>query len=410
MANKIKCPKCGEEIDIENLILTGSKEVVDKELAQQKSEFEKELKKYKSDYKKLQDKYEEEKEKAIEELLNNQKKEQKLREEKIKKDAIAEQEEAYKTLEKELQEKSEQLKDLNKLRAEKSRLEREKSELKEQIVADTEKEFTQRLIEVKQKLQKTAEEKYELEIATLQKQLQDQKDLTEEMKKRQEQGSMQLQGEIQELAIEKYLSENFKYDEIQEVGKGDMGADSIQIVNTPQKQNCGTIYYESKRTKTFKEEWINKFKNDIQIKGADIGVLVTAIYPKGMNRMGLRDGVYICTYEEFKALSFILRENIIKLSEMKTLQENRHEKSSLLYNYLTSTEFRFQFETIVNAFVGMQADLEAEKRAMNKLWKKREKEIMNVISATTDMYGSIQGISGNAIKPVSALEMPLLEG
>ncbi len=410
MANKIKCPKCGEEIDIENLILTGSKEVVDKELAQQKSEFEKELKKYKSDYKKLQDKYEEEKEKAIEELLNNQKKEQKLREEKIKKDAIAEQEEAYKTLEKELQEKSEQLKDLNKLRAEKSRLEREKSELKEQIVADTEKEFTQRLIEEKQKLQKTAEEKYELEIATLQKQLQDQKDLTEEMKKRQEQGSMQLQGEIQELAIEKYLSENFKYDEIQEVGKGDMGADSIQIVNTPQKQNCGTIYYESKRTKTFKEEWINKFKNDIQIKGADIGVLVTAIYPKGMNRMGLRDGVYICTYEEFKALSFILRENIIKLSEMKTLQENRHEKSSLLYNYLTSTEFRFQFETIVNAFVGMQADLEAEKRAMNKLWKKREKEIMNVISATTDMYGSIQGISGNAIKPVSALEMPLLEG
>ena len=258
-------------------------------------------------------------------------------------------------------------------------------------------------------MQKSAEEKYELQIATLQKQLQDQKNLTEEMKKRQEQGSMQLQGEIQELAIEKYLAENFKYDEIQEVGKGDMGADSIQIVNTPQKQNCGTIYYESKRTKTFNEDWIKKFKNDIQAKGADIGVLVTAIYPKDMTRMGLKDGVYICTYEEFKALSYILRENIIKLSEMKSLQENRHEKSALLYNYLTSTEFRFQFETIVNAFVGMQTDLEAEKRAMNKLWKKREKEIMNVISATTDMYGSIQGISGNAIKPVSALEMPLLE-
>ena len=410
MANKIKCPKCGEEIDIENLILTGSKEVVDKELALQKSEFEKELKKYKSDYQKLQDKYEEEKEKAIEELISNQKKEQKLREEKIKKDVIAEQEEAYKTLEKELQEKSEQLKDLNKLKAEKSRLEREKSELKEQIAAEAEKEFNQKLAEEKQKLQKNAEEKYELEIATLQKQLQDQKMLTEEMKKRQEQGSMQMQGEIQELAIEKYLTENFKYDEIQEVGKGDMGADSIQIVNTPQKQNCGTIYYESKRTKTFKEEWINKFKNDIQIKGADIGVLVTAIYPKGMTRMGFKDGVYICTYEEFKALSHILRENIIKLSEMKSLQENRHEKSALLYNYLTSTEFRFQFETIVNAFVGMQTDLEAEKRAMNKIWKKREKEIMNVISATTDMYGSIQGISGNAIKPVTALEMPLLEG
>ncbi len=409
MANKIKCPKCGEEIDIENLILTGSKEVVDKELAIQKSEYEKEIKKYKSDFQKLQDKYEEEKEKLIEETINNQKKELKLKEEKIRKDAIAEQEEAYKTLEKELEEKSAQLKDLNKLRAEKSRLEREKSELKEQLTAEAEKEFTQKLAEEKQKMQKSAEEKYELQIATLQKQLQDQKNLTEEMKKRQEQGSMQLQGEIQELAIEKYLAENFKYDDIQEVGKGDMGADSIQIVNTPQKPNCGTIYYESKRTKTFNEEWIKKFKNDIQAKGADIGVLVTAIYPKDMTRMGLKDGVYICTYEEFKALSHILRENIIKLSEIKSLQENRHEKSALLYNYLTSTEFRFQFETIVNAFVGMQTDLEAEKRAMNKIWKKREKEILNVLSATTDMYGSIQGISGNAIKPVTALEMPLLE-
>lgn len=409
MANKIKCPKCGEEIDIENLILTGSKEVVDKELAIQKSEYEKEIKKYKADYQKLQDKYEEEKEKAIEEIINDKKKEFKQKEEKLRKDILAEQEEAYKTLEKELEEKSEQLKDLNKLKAEKSRLEREKAELKEQIAAEAEKEFNQKLAEEKQKMQKSAEEKYELQIATLQKQLQDQKNLTEEMKKRQEQGSMQLQGEIQELAIEKYLAENFKYDEIQEVGKGDMGADSIQIVNTPQKQNCGTIYYESKRTKTFNEDWIKKFKNDIQAKGADIGVLVTAIYPKDMTRMGLKDGVYICTYEEFKALSYILRENIIKLSEMKSLQENRHEKSALLYNYLTSTEFRFQFETIVNAFVGMQTDLEAEKRAMNKLWKKREKEILNVLSATTDMYGSIQGISGNAIKPVTALEMPLLE-
>lgn len=409
MANKIKCPKCGEEIDIENLILTGSKEVVDKELAIQKSEYEKEIKKYKADYQKLQDKYEEEKEKVIEEIINDKKKEFKQKEEKLRKDILAEQEEAYKTLEKELEEKSEQLKDFNKLKAEKSRLEREKAELKEQIAAEAEKEFNQKLAEEKQKMQKSAEEKYELQIATLQKQLQDQKNLTEEMKKRQEQGSMQLQGEIQELAIEKYLAENFKYDEIQEVGKGDMGADSIQIVNTPQKQNCGTIYYESKRTKTFNEDWIKKFKNDIQAKGADIGVLVTAIYPKDMTRMGLKDGVYICTYEEFKALSYILRENIIKLSEMKSLQENRHEKSALLYNYLTSTEFRFQFETIVNAFVGMQTDLEAEKRAMNKIWKKREKEILNVLSATTDMYGSIQGISGNAIKPVTALEMPLLE-
>lgn len=409
MANKIKCPKCGEEIDIENLIQAKAKDTLDKKLAQQKAELDKQLEEYKKQTETLKSQLEKEKEKAIDDALKSQKQEFKAKEEELKKNIREEQKEAYQELEKELEEKSLQIKELNKLKAEKSRLEREKEELQEKIIADTEKEFSQKLVEEKQKYQKQAEEKFELQIKELQKQLQDQKDLTEEMKKRQEQGSMQLQGEVQELAIEKYLKENYIYDEIKEVGKGDMGADSLQIVNTSYKPNCGTIYYESKRTKTFKEDWIAKFKNDIQEKGADIGVLVTAIYPKNMTRMGMRDGVYICTYEEFKALSFILRETLIKISDTKTLQENRHEKSAILYNYLTSTEFRFQFETIVNAFVGLQNDLESEKRAMNKLWKKREKEIQNVLSATTDMYGAIQGISGNAIQRVEALELPLLD-
>lgn len=409
MANKIKCPRCGEEIDIENLIQAEAKDTLDKKLAQQKAELDKQLEEYKKQTESLKSQLEKEKEKAIDDALKSQKQEFKAKEEEIKKNIREEQKEAYQELEKELEEKSLQIKELNKLKAEKSRLEREKEELQEKIIADTEKEFSQKLVEEKQKYQKQAEEKFELQIKELQKQLQDQKDLTEEMKKRQEQGSMQLQGEVQELAIEKYLKENYIYDEIKEVGKGDMGADSLQIVNTSYKPNCGTIYYESKRTKTFKEDWIAKFKNDIQEKGADIGVLVTAVYPKNMTRMGMRDGVYICTYEEFKALSFILRETLIKISDTKTLQENRHEKSAILYNYLTSTEFRFQFETIVNAFVGLQNDLESEKRAMNKLWKKREKEIQNVLSATTDMYGAIQGISGNAIQRVEALELPLLD-
>lgn len=409
MANKIKCPKCSEEIDIENLIQAEAKDTLDKKLAQQKAELDKQLEEYKKQTESLKSQLEKEKEKAIDDALKSQKQEFKAKEEELKKNIREEQKEAYQELEKELEEKSLQIKELNKLKAEKSRLEREKEELQEKIIADTEKEFSQKLVEEKQKYQKQAEEKFELQIKELQKQLQDQKDLTEEMKKRQEQGSMQLQGEVQELAIEKYLKENYIYDEIKEVGKGDMGADSLQIVNTSYKPNCGTIYYESKRTKTFKEDWIAKFKNDIQEKGADIGVLVTAVYPKDMTRMGMRDGVYICTYEEFKALSFILRETLIKISDTKTLQENRHEKSAILYNYLTSTEFRFQFETIVNAFVGLQNDLESEKRAMNKLWKKREKEIQNVLSATTDMYGAIQGISGNAIQRVEALELPLLD-
>lgn len=408
MTNLIKCPKCGEEIDIENLIKAGAKEALNKELDAQKSEYEKKLKKIEEDAAIAKKQNEQEKEKAIEEALKQQKEEFKLKENKLKKSLLDDQKEAMEEMQKELDEKSNQLKEMNKLKAENARIAREKEELKEKIAADTEKEFAIKLIEERQKLQKSAEEKYELQIRELQKQLEDQKLLTEEMKKRQEQGSMQLQGEVQELAIEEYLRENFKYDEVQEVGKGDMGADSLQIIHTLQKQNCGSIYYESKRTKTFKEDWIDKFKRDIQDKGADIGVLVTAVYPKGMSRMGLHDGIYVCTYEEFKALSHILRENIIRISNIADLQENRHEKSALLYNYLTGTEFRLTLETIVNAFVSMQNDLFAEKRAMEKLWKKREKEITKVISATTDMYGSIQGIAGNAVKPVDSLEMPLL--
>lgn len=409
MTNKIMCPKCGEEIDIENLIQAGAKDALDKQLALQQMEFEKKLQKIKSETSSLKEKFEEDKEKEIENALKEQKKKFTQKEEELKKKILEEHEEEQKALEEELQAKTKQIKELNKLKADNARLEREKEEMKESILAQTQKEFNQTLIEEKQKLQKTAEEKFELKIQELQKQLDDQKKLTEEMKKRQEQGSMQLQGEIQELAIEKYLSENFKFDEIKEIGKGDMGADSLQIIHTQYNQNCGSIYYESKRTKIFKEDWIPKFKEDIQAKSADIGVLVTAVYPKGMTRMGMKDGIYICTYEEFKALSFILRETIIRISDTKIMQENKQEKSALLYNYLTSTEFRFQFETIVNSFITMQEDLLAEKRALNKLWKKREKEIQNVIVATTDMYGSIQGISGNAIKSVSALEFPLLE-
>ena len=390
MTNKIICPKCGHEIDIENLIKAGAKKELELELENQKEQYEKAIKQ------------------AVDEVTQNHKEEMKQQALKIKKEAFEENKEMFEQMQRELEQKSEQVKDMNKLKAENSRIEREKQEMEDKIKAEKEREFSLKLIEEKQKVQKSADEKYELQIEELKKQLEDQKKLTQEMQKRQEQGSMQLQGEVQELLIEEYLKQNFRFDEIKEVAKGDYGADSIQIVRTMQGLNCGTIYYESKRTKTFKEDWISKFKRDIQEKGADVGVLVTAVYPKTMERMGFYEGIYICSFEEFKALSHILRENVLRLSEIKELQNNRHEKSAILYNYLTSTEFKLQMETIVNAFVTMQSDLESEKRAMNKIWKKREKEIENVITATVDMYGSIQGIAGNAVQKVEALEMPLL--
>ena len=370
--NTVKCPNCGQEINIESLIQAGAKDELNKQLAIQKAEFNEKLKELEKQNLSLKEKFEEEKNKEI-----NQ--------------------------------KNEQLKEFNKLKAEKAKLEREKDALADEIKAKTEEEFSIKLAQEKQTLQQNAEKKYELKIIELEEKLKAQVELTKQMQEKQEQGSMQSQGEAQELGIEKYLKDKFKLDDINEIKKGERGADTLQIVKNDFNQPCGSIYYESKRTKTFSTGWIGKFKDDMQSKGADIGVLVTSVYPNGMDRMELREGIYICSYEEFKALAPILRNVLIELSNIKALQHNQYEKSVQLYNFLTSNEFKLQFETIYNCFSNLRTNLQREKDAMNRIWKQREKELNNVLKATTGMYGSIQGIAGNAIPVVESLELPLLE-
>ncbi len=303
-------------------------------------------------------------------------------------------------------EKSEQLKELNRTRAEIEILKRQKDELREQVEADAQKKLNEILLTEKDKIRKAEEDKNELRIKELQKQLEDQKKLTEEMKRKQEQGSMQLQGEVQELAIEEWLAARFPLDTIEEIKKGARGGDCIQVINTRTYQNCGRIYYESKRTKDFQSSWIEKFKADMREKGAHIGVLVTEAMPQGMERMGMKEGIWVCTYEEFKGLCGVLRESLIQLSMAVSTQENRGDKMHLLYDYLTSSQFRLQIEAIVEGFTHMKTALESEKRAMQRIWKEREKQIEKVVSNTIDMYGSIRGIAGNAVSPIASLELP----
>jgi hypothetical protein len=309
-------------------------------------------------------------------------------------------------MQKELLEQSEKLKDLSRSKAEIERLKREKDELKESVLADAERILNQKLIEEKEKIRKFEQDRNELAFKELHKQLDDQKKLTEEMKRKQEQGSMQLQGEVQELAIEEWLAANFPLDSIEEIKKGARGGDCIQTVNTRSRQNCGTIYYESKRTKDFQSSWIEKFKSDIRDKGANLGVLVTEVLPSDMDRVGLKDGIWICTYDEFKGLCKVLRESIIQISNAIVTQENKGDKMGLLYNFLTGNTFRLQIEAIVEGFTQMQTDLDSEKRAMQRIWKMREKQLEKVISNTIDMHGSIKGIAGNAIQEIKLLDMP----
>jgi len=407
---KIFCPKCNEEIDVNNVIAHQLEEEYKKKLNVQLSI---ERKKVDDEYEKIEkekqnlEKQKKDQEKLVAEKVDSQlKNERSAIEKEIKEKIEDEQSERIKTIEEELKEKSGKLKELNKVSAELEKIKREKDELKESLEAENARKLNQLLSEEKEKIKKNEHEKNELIVKELQKQLEDQKKLTEEMKRKQEQGSMQLQGEVQELGIEEWLSEKFTLDTIIEIKKGERGADCLQTVNTRTKQNCGIIYYESKRTKDFKITWIEKFKEDIRERSANIGVLVTDVFPKGMERMGLIDGIWVCSYEEFKGLSFVLRESIIQLSSATSAQENKGDKMVMLYDFLTSNEFRLQVEAIVEGFTQMQADLITEKRSIMGHWKKREKQIQKVLLNTNFMYNSIKGIAGSAIQPIKTLELP----
>lgn len=408
--NQIKCPNCGTSIDVQDILSHQLEEEIKQKY---QSQIAAEKKRYESQQDQLkQEKLDFEKKKKRENVLFQERLENQLKEDKkeieakLKLKLKEEQSEQFDALQKELNEKSEQVKELNRSKAEIEKLKREKSELKEAAEAEAQKKLNEILISEKEKIKKSEEDKNELRFKEMQKQLEDQKKLTEEMKRKQEQGSMQLQGEVQELAIEEWLAVQFPLDTIEEIKKGARGGDCLQIVHSRTEQNCGTIYYESKRTKDFQPSWIEKFKADIRDKGANIGVLVTEVMPSDLDRMGLKDGIWICNYDEFKGLCAVLREGILQVNNAIITQENKGDKMDLLYDYLTSNTFRMQIEAIVEGFTQMKSDLESEKRSMQRIWKQREKQIEKVVTNTIDMYGSIKGIAGNAIQSVKALELP----
>ena len=406
---QIKCPHCGGPVDVSTALYSTLQAELENKY---KAEVLAEKKKFDAQQQVLQQTRQElEAEKTsldekINEAVRMKMKVEKETFEKTLRDRITEEEsEKWKTLQDELNEKSEKLKELNQTRAEVERLKRLSLEMKESMQAEAEKALNEKLTEEREKIRRSEQEKNELLIREYQVKLEEQKKLTEEMKRRQEQGSTQLQGEVQELAIEEWLSNNYPLDVIEEIRKGQTGGDCIQHVNTRTMKNCGKIYYESKRAKNFAGDWIEKFKTDMRAKGINIGILVTQVMPRDMDRMGLKDGVWICNYEEFKGLSAALRQSVIMISEVAASQENKGDKMHMLYDFLTSPEFKANIEAIVEGFTQMRNDLSKERTAMEKIWKTREKQIEKVLLNTTHMYGSIKGIAGAAIGTVKALEL-----
>jgi hypothetical protein len=248
------------------------------------------------------------------------------------------------------------------------------------------------------------ETEHQMREKEFEKQLADQKKLIEEMKRKAEQGSMQLQGEVQELALEELLRARFPFDEIGPVAKGARGADCIQTVRNNFGQECGRIIYESKRTQSFSQDWVEKLKADMRSQGAMIAVIVTQTMPKDLDRFGEINGVWVCSFAEVKALCHVLRDGIIKVFQASKSQENKGDKMHLLYNYLTSTEFSEQWSAIREGFLAMRQSIQKERDTMERLWKAREKQLEKVLLNAAHVRGSIEGIAGKDAIDINLLE------
>ena len=426
MATHIKCPRCTHAFDVEQVLSSDVEQKIKQEYEQklqqslssieaerkrleaQQTEFEEKRKKQNEIF---QERLQQEKQKMELQAQADREKLQAELQQQLRKSIAQDYENQLRILQESDKEKDEKLrtaqqKELAFMRREKE-LQAKESELELQL----QKKLLQEKASLLEQLRKDEEQRLALKeeehlfkMKDLQIQLEEQKKLIEEMKKRAEQGSMQRQGEVQELLLEEMLKDHFPFDIISEVGKGMEGADCIQTVRNHLGHDCGRIIFESKRTKTFQQSWIDKLKTDMRSQGADVAIIVTQTYPKDFKCFGELDGVWICSFSEVIALTNAMRHTIIRIAETKKGEENKGEKMQLLYDYLTGNEFRQQMETIVEGFMSMKISIDKERIQMEKLWKEREKQLHKVLISTSGMFGSIKGIAGASVGNIPLLE------
>lgn len=400
----IKCPQCHHEFPIGNALA----QEIENDIRQ------KYLKRYNEDKNKLEAEKQQLAKEAeqLKTLSENQDQivadklkqaKMQLEQEAIKK-AAGEMQAQMEMLNKELTDKTLKLRESQKKELELMVKEKEILEREQTLKLDMEKQMLEKSKEIEDRAKKLEGEKFDLKIKELEKKLADQVELAETMRRKAEQGSMQLQGEVQELALEDLLRGTFPFDQIEEVAKGVKGADCVQHVKNNLAQACGKIIYESKRTKAFTNEWIEKLKADMRAQQADIAVIVTEVLPRDMDAFGFKDGVWICRFSEVKALAFLLRDSLLKIHTALVSQENKGDKMQMLYNYLTGNEFRQNIEAVVEGFVSLKEGIGKERLQMEKIWKEREKQLEKVLHNTVQFYGSIKGIAGNAVGDIRLLE------
>jgi hypothetical protein len=376
MSTVIKCPGCGNEFEPNDAV----RDEVERKLRSQMVDWQK----------KKEDEFRKKEAEQAAQLEQN-----------IRRQLSGDYEVQVKALQQQADEKEAKLKvarekELEFIRKEQDILTKEKElDLKlQQMLLEERNRLGEIIRKEEEERNKLKEQEHFMRMRELEKKIEDQNKLVEEMKRKAEQGSMQLQGEVQELALEALLKNSFPFDLISEVGKGVRGADCIQTVRNSFGQECGKIIYESKRTKDFGKDWIEKLKADMRSQGADVAVLVSQVMPSDMDCFGEKDGVWICTFGDVRALTSVLRDLIMKVYTAAKSQENKGDKMTLLYNYLTSTEFGEQWKAIREGFMSMRISIQKERDQMEKLWKAREKQLEKVLLNAAHIRGSIEGIAG----------------
>lgn len=301
--------------------------------------------------------------------------------------------------------RDEKLATAQRAQAELIRKQREVEEAKREIELTVEKRVSAGLGELRIKARQEAEDALRLKVTEKDQVIQGMQKQIEELRRRAEQGSQQLQGEVQELELESMLGSAFVYDTITRVPKGEFGGDVLhRVVMNQTGAVCGTILWESKRTKTWSDSWLAKLRRDQRAAKADIAVIVSQALPKGVKHFELIDGVYVVSPQCVRPVVEMLRGLLVEVAGARQAAEGRETKAAVVYQYLTGSRFRQHMQAIVEAFSTMQEDLSAERKVMMKQWAKREMQIERVIGSTAGLYGDLQGIVGKAVGEVGGLE------
>lgn len=374
MDNSIKCPSCGQTIEITRIL----REQLEKE---------------------NQDKFQKQ-------LMGVQK----AAEEKARKEFEEKSFLEIKDLKASLGEKEKKLSEMRdgelKLREERRKLEEKEKELELNVQRRVDEERKK----VEYEVLKRTDEQHQLKDLEREKIISDLKKSLEEAQRKASQGSQQTQGEVLELDLENTLRNSFPQDVIEPVEKGIRGADLRQTVKSPMGATCGVILWESKRTKAWTDEWLIKLKDDLRAEKANIPAIVSTTLPKeAENGFGLKEGVCVVSYSLFLPIATLLRKGLLDVARQKAISTSQGNKADQVYEFITSNEFVQQIEVIVEAYKEMTEQISRERIAFEKIWKNREGQLKRLITGTINVYAGAQGLVGSSMPQIKGLDLLEIE-